>query len=152
MNSKKTIIYLIFFILLVVGLITYTKTIPKTQEYTQQSPADVVRLYFTAWSNKNYADMYSTISDGFKMIEQTAKDLKSFKQYAESQGIDSIKILNIKEKSNEGNSAIVEYSVEFTLKDGTKNEFKGEFTLKNRRSDIIRGWKLIHPYGENIDE
>ena len=37
--------------------------------------------------------------------------------------------------------------IEITNKDGTKKEFSSTYTLKKRTN----GWKLIHPYGQNID-
>ena len=74
-----------------------------------------------------------------------------FKSYAESQGIESVNILSIKEASNDGITSFVDYSAEFMLSNGKKSEFDGTFTLKYRKGDVIPGWKLIHPYGENID-
>ena len=32
-----------------------------------------------------------------------------------------------------------------------KQNFSDKFSLKFGQGDIIPGWKLIHPYGENID-
>ena len=94
--------------------------------------------------------MYSVISDGFKKIEPTARNLSDFKQYTESQGVEGVNILSIQEQTNDGRTAVVSYSVEFVLSDN-KQTFSDSFTLKFREADIIRGWKLIHPYGSNID-
>lgn len=119
--------------------------------YTTPEPEQVVRQYFTAWNNKNYPDMYATISDGFKRIDPNARDLATFRNFTDSQGVEGVRIISIKEESNEGVTAIVDYTVEFTLSDGRKQEFNDKFSLKYRQGDIIPGWKLIHPYGENID-
>ena len=95
--------------------------------------------------------MYAVISDGFKKIDPNAKDLATFRNFASSQGIESINILNIEEKSNDETTAQVDYSIEFILSDSNKRPFSDKFTLKYRKGDVIQGWKLIHPYGENID-
>ena len=106
MKGKNLATILVFIAFLIAGIayITLTKknNIP---EYETPSPEKVVEQYFTAWSNKNYPDMYAAISDGFKKIEPTAKDLGAFKEYAESQGIDNARILSIKESSNETSNA-----------------------------------------------
>ena len=95
--------------------------------------------------------MYSVISDGFKKMEPTATTLQEFKNYVDSQGIESMEIINIKETSNDGESATVSYKVMFLLTNGQKTNYDGIFTLKYRKGDVIQGWKLIHPYGDNID-
>ena len=94
--------------------------------------------------------MHATISDGFKRIDPNAKALATFKNFASAQGIEGVRILSVKEESNDGTTAIVDYSVEFTLSSSRK-QFSDKFTLKFRQGDIIPGWKLIHPYGLNID-
>ncbi len=114
-------------------------------------PEEVVRQYFTAWSNKDYVNMYATFSDGFKKIDSNAKDLTTFREFASSQGINGVNIINIKETSNDGETANVDYNVEFILADDTKRQFSDSFTLKFRQGDVIQGWKMIHPYGENVD-
>jgi len=140
------------FVLFFLGGIVYI-TLSRTEEivnYEVPSPKDVVVQYFTAWNNKNYPDMYSTLSDGFKKIDPNAKDLTIFRNFASSQGIMGINILSVNEVSNDGTTALVDYSVEFILENNTK-KFEGTFTLKYREGDVIKGWKLIHPYGNNID-
>lgn|SRR3989344_1245935 len=151
-NARNLAIISVFVVFLASGIsyITLTKDNP-IPDYETPSPEKVVEQYFVAWSNKNYPDMYATISDGFKRIEPTAKDLGAFKSYAGSQGINNVKILSIKKISNDGKTAAVDYSVEFLLSDGKKSKFDGTYTLKYREGDVILGWKLIHPYGENID-
>ena len=159
---NKKILFLGLLIILVVAILG-VYFVQKNQEnafyYSSPTPEEVVRQYFTAWGNKNYPDMYSTISDGFKKIEPTANNLTSFRNYTNSQGIEAVNIINIKEKSNDGTTAEVDYSVKFVIGEGNeshenvdqKRDFSGNFTLKYRQGDVIHGWKLIHPYGANID-
>lgn len=151
-NAKRNVLIAAFALFLIGGIayISLTKS-EESIDYNVPTPEEVVKQYFNAWNSKNYADMYAAISDGFKKIEPTARDLRAFKAYAESQGITNMKILSIKEASNDGRTAAVDYSVEFLLSDGKKSKFEGTFTLKYRQGDVIPGWKLIHPYGENID-
>lgn len=144
--SGSVIIIAVF----VIGVVLI-QSAPEPDQYEFPSPEDVVHQYFTAWNNKDWPEMYATISDGFKKIEPTAKDLASFRSYAESQAMTGVKIINIKETSNYGTTASVDYSVEFNLINGTTRLFSGAFTLKFREGDVIKGWKLIHPYGQNID-
>ncbi len=120
-------------------------------DYTIKKPEEVVRQYFESWDKEDYPNMYAAISDGFKKIDPDAKNLATFRSFASSQGIEDVKIISIKEESNDGRTAVVAYSVEFTLPDGRKQNFSDKFSLKFRQGDIIPGWKLIHPYGENID-
>lgn len=153
-NKKKFAIITAFILFLIAGIVYLglnNASNKEEREYSPLPPIKVVEQYFTAWSSKNYPEMYSTISDGFKKIEPTAQDLRAFKEYAESQGIDNMRVLSIKEVSNDGQTAAVDYSVEFLLSDGKKNRFDGAYTLKYRKGDVIPGWKLIHPYGEKID-
>ena len=142
----------LFVVFLAAGIVYITLTKEeRVPEYRTPSPEKVVEQYFASWNNKNYPDMYAAISDGFKKIEPTAADLGTFKEYVESQGIDSIRISSIKETSNDGQTAAVDYNVEFSLSNGKKSKFDDTFTLKYRQGNVIPGWKLIHPYGENID-
>jgi|SRR3989338_1728490 len=152
-SNKKKIALIAAFLLFFIAGIAYISLLPKDEqaEYKVPSPEEVVRQYFVSWDKKIYPDMYAVISNGFKKIEPTAKDLRAFKSYAESQGVESVNILSIKEASNDGATASVEYSIEFVLPNGKKTKFDGTFTLKYRQGDVIPGWKLIHPYGENID-
>lgn len=122
-----------------------------TKNILTNGPIDVVRQYFNSWNEKNWTGMYETISDGFKRIDSNAKDITTFSNFAGSQGIESVRIIDIKEELNDGTNAIVDYSVEFILSDGAKQIFNGEFSLKFRQNDNISGWKLIHPYGPNVD-
>src|SRR3989338_579717 len=144
-NKKNYAIIAAFALFIIAGIVYITLTNDdKIPDYETQSPEKVVEQYFAAWNNENYPDMYAAVSDGFKKIEPTAKDLRAFKSYAESQGIESVNILSIKEISNDGITALVEYSIEFVLSNGKKTKFDGTSTLKYRQGDIIPGWKLIH--------
>lgn len=129
--------------------VQFTK--PQIQEYQTPSPEEIVRQYFESWAKKDWPNMYAAISDGFKRIDSNAKDIAAFRNFANSQGVEGVNILSIKETSNDGTTASVDYSVEFVLSDGGKKPFSDRFTLKFRQGDIILGWKLIHPYGPNVD-
>src|SRR3989338_10566768 len=122
-GNKKKITLIAAFLLFFMAGIAYISILPKDeqQEYNVPSPEEVVRQYFASWDKKNYPDMYAAISDGFKKIEPTARDLRAFKEYAGSQGIEGVNILSIKEISNDGTTAAVDYNVEFLLLDGKKN-------------------------------
>ena len=137
----------------VAGLIyvQFTKQNEVADNYQVAPPEEVVRQYFTSWNNKDWPNMYATLSDGFKKIDPNARDLAAFRNFASSQGIEGVNIISIKETSNDGTTASVGYSVEFVSADGNKRPFSDRFTLKFRQGDIIPGWKLIHPYGPNID-
>ncbi len=152
-KTNNKILYIglgILFIIFIAGII-WTNNKPKAEEYNFPSPEKVVEQYFTAWNNKDYVSMYAALSDGFKKIEPTAKTFQDFKNYVDSQGIGSIEIATIKEISNDGQTASVDYDTIFILSNDQTIPYKGTFTLKYRQGDIIQGWKLIHPYGENID-
>ena len=73
-------------------------------------------------------------------------DIKSYmeKFYDTALGI---RIVEAKESYNTGQEAGVDYKIEITNKDNTRKEFSSTYTLKKRAN----GWKLIHPYGKNID-
>jgi len=137
----------------VAGLIyvQFTKQNEVADNYQVAPPEEVVRQYFTSWNNKDWPNMYATLSDGFKKIDPNAKDLAAFRNFASSQGIEGVNIISIREESNDRTTASVSYSVEFILSDSSKRPFSDRFTLKFRQGDIIPGWKLIHPYGPDID-
>jgi len=152
MTETKHVLITLFILFLIIG-ITYIYFFDKEEvnNYEPSSPEEVVKQYFTSWNDMNYPEMYSAFSDGFKKIEPTANDLRAFTEYVKSQHIDKVIVKKIEEKSNDGRTAIVDYAVEFVLKNKSKTSFDGTFTLKYKQGDIIPGWKLIHPYGENID-
>lgn len=153
MNKRRILAILVVFVILIIGFLIYSgiNLRETNKKYERPLPLNVVEQYFSSWSSKDYPNMYATISDGFKKIEPTASSLEEFKEYASSQGINNVNILSIKEKSNDGNTAVVDYSVEFVLSSSGRNKFDGSFTLRYKQGDIIPGWKLTHPYGDNID-
>lgn len=112
-------------------------------------PEQVVILYFQAWNDERYDVMYSLISDGFKQLEPTAKTFEGFKSYTEKfyDTSSGVRIIGAKESYKNDKEAGVDYNIEITNKDGTKKEFSSTYTLRKR----VNGWKLIHPYGKNID-
>ena len=113
------------------------------------TPEQVVTLYFQAWNDKKYDVMYPLISEGFKQIEPTAKTFNDFKVYMEEfyDAANGVNIIKAKEVYKNEKEAGVDYKIEIMNKDGTNKEFSSTYTLKKRTS----GWKLIHPYGKNID-
>jgi len=148
---RRIVVVSIVTLVIIISFLYYNNAKPTTQKYERPSPTKTVEQYFAAWNSKDYPNMYAVISDGFKRIEPTAKDLASFKTYTESQNIVNIKIISLEEASNDGQTASVAYSVEFQVANGDRKPFEGTFTLKYRDGDIIPGWKLIHPYGNKID-
>src|SRR3989344_2743113 len=113
-GNKKLILMLAFALFVGAGIVFISLSNGNEEaDYETPSPEKAVEQYFTSWGNKNYPDMYAAISDGFKKIEPTAKDLRAFKEYAESQGIDNVERLSIKETSNDGRTATVDYNIEF---------------------------------------
>lgn len=112
-----------------------------------EAPAENVRKYFEAWNQKDYATMYSLISEGFKKIEPTANTFDNFKKYASSQGIEGVRVNDVRVLVNDNKKSSVAYEIEYNIK-GEWKGFSGTYTLKLKEN----GWKLIHPYGENIDE
>lgn len=151
-STNKKVLYgglaTLFVIALVWAIIANNKTV---EDYDFPEPSIVVEQYFTSWSNKNYPDMYSTISDGFKRIEPSAKNFQDFKAYVNSQNIKSINIVNTETITKDKQTAKISYNTILTTNEGKIILNEGIFTLKYRIGDVIKGWKLIHPYGENID-
>ena len=127
------------------------KTVPTvpSEDVSKLTPEQVVILYFQAWNDEQYDIIYSLISDGFKQIEPTANTFNDFKPYMEKfyDTALGIRILEAKESYSTDKEAGVDYKIEITNKDNTKKEFGSTYTLKKRSN----GWKLIHPYGDNID-
>ena len=120
-----------------------------TEDVSTLTPKQVVILYFQAWNDEQYGIMYSLISDGFKKIESTAKTFDDFKDYIAKfyETASGVKVLEAKESYQNEKEAGVNYKIEITKKDGTKKQFSSTYTLKKRTN----GWKLIHPYSQNID-
>lgn len=120
-----------------------------SEDVSALTPEQVVIFYFQAWNDEQYDVMYSLISDGFKQIEPTAKTFNDFKTYMEKfyDTALGVRIVEAKETYKTDKEAGVDYKIKITKKDGTESEFSSAYTLKKRAN----GWKLIHPYGENID-
>ena len=155
---KKIFFIFLFFILFVNACSKQQQTqdIPQkpvqtvsAEDVSTLTPEQVVILYFQAWNDEQYNIMYSLISDGFKQIEPTAKTFEDFKLSMEKfyNTALGVKIVEAKESYKTEKEAGVDYKIEITNKDSTKKEFSSTYTLKKRAN----GWKLIHPYGENID-
>ena len=127
------------------------KTIPivSSEDVASLIPEQVVVLYFQSWNDEKYDVMYSLVSDGFKKIEPTAKTFEDFKSYMAKFYDTSlgVRVIEAKESYKNDKEAGVDYKIEITNKDGTKKEFSNTYTLKKKTN----GWKLIHPYGQNID-
>ena len=152
---KKTILFTFLFFISFVNACAKQQTIQQhiktvsSEDISALTPEQVVILYFQAWTDKQYDVMYSLISDGFKQIESTAKTFEDFKSNMEKfyDTALGVRVLEVKESYKTDNEAGVDYKIEIIGKDGTKREFSSAYTLKKRTN----GWKLIHPYGENID-
>ena len=154
---KKPILFCFLFIVLLVNACSKQiqpssqKTIPtvSAEDVSSLTPEQVVILYFQAWNDEQYDVMYSLISDGFKQLEPTAKTFEGFKSYMEKfyDASSGVKVIEAKESYKNDKEAGVDYKIEIANKDGTKKEFSSTYTLRKRAN----GWKLIHPYGENID-
>ena len=114
-------------------------------------PAQVVEEYLDAWGRQDWTAMYAVIADGFKRIDPNAKDLESFVRFAESQDIMGVTVQEIKALADDGETARVKYEVVFFLNDGSTRPFSDSFTLRFRKNDRVPGWKLIHPFGPNVD-
>ena len=157
----KKIHFILFYFLFIVLLVNACakqqpqqitqKNVPtvSSEDVSALTPEQVVILYFQAWHDEQYDVMYSLISDGFKQIDPQARTLGDFKTNMEKfyDTANNIRLLDAKEEYQNNNEAGVSYKIEIENKDGTKKDFSSTYTLKKRSN----GWKLIHPYGQNID-
>ena len=137
-THNKKILYgglLILVAFLILGIIFVNSLRNKVPEVVYEFPAPetVVQQYFVAWNNKDYPNMYATLSDGFKKIDPNAKDLDNFREFAAAQGIEGVNILEIRALSNDGTTASVAYSIEFILSDGTKKPFGDKLHLNSEK-------------------
>ena len=148
----------LFFVLLINACVKQQAQQQTTQKSIQTvssedisilTPEQVVILYFQAWNDEQYNIMYSLISDGFKKIEPTAKTFDDFELYMKKFYDTSLglRIVETKESYKNEKEAGIDYKIEIENKDNSKKDFSGTYTLKKRTN----GWKLIHPYGKNID-
>ena len=152
---SKSVVAITALLLLTVATFAACSTQQKQQLQAQQQidvsslqPAEVVRLYYESFDKKDYRTMYALISDGFKEIEPTAKTYELFaaeidKYFKSGKGI---KVVEVKEPEIDGDTAAVGYKIQLQLGSGDR-ELDSVFTLRKRHN----GWKLIHPYGQNID-
>ena len=120
-----------------------------THDVSTLNPKEVVVLYFQSWKEGRYDVMYSLISEGFKQIEPSAKTLDDFKEYMNAlyETATIIDIIEAAADNQNENEAQVNYKIEIENKDGTRKLFTSSYTLRKKQN----GWKLIHPYGDNID-
>ena len=155
---KKTLSILLFIFLVIFLFLNSCSKTGQTSTNTQdtssadvstQTPKQVVELYFKSWNDKKYDIMYQLISDGFKQIEPTAKTFEDFKSYMEKfyDTSSGINVVEVKENYGNEKEAGIDYKIEIINRDDSKKEFSSTYTLKKR----VNGWKLIHPYGKNID-
>lgn len=151
MKIKYVFIIFIFGIIFIASCNKATNNQYISREGFTSESFTTVKTYFEAWNKQDYKTMYNLISDGFKQIDPTAKTYQDFESFAKKQGITSVKINSIKEVLNDGKTATVDYDVTFTFRSGEVNPFKSTFTVKYKPNDKQPGWKLIHPYGNNID-
>jgi uncharacterized membrane protein YvbJ len=150
-KRKKQTIDKKILLIIVIGFIAILFLLVKlSSNIVTLSPENVATSYLVAWSNKDYETMYSLISDGFKEIEPTAKDLETFIKYFSSKNIDHINIIKVGEISNNGTAAIVNYYIELFAANQII-PYGSSYTLKYRINDQQPGWKIINPYGMNID-
>ncbi|MBI2142648.1 nuclear transport factor 2 family protein [Candidatus Woesearchaeota archaeon] len=112
-------------------------------------PKEVVEAYYSAFASRDYKTMYAVISDGFKRIEPTAKDYASFEQEMSRfyETASAIRLVSVGSPQIDADTATVGYKLEVVLLSGAVKPFDSAFTLRKRSN----GWKLIHPYGQNID-
>ncbi len=144
----KQRIYLSIIIILSIFIASCTTGNTVKKDISKLGPKEVVSSYYNAFANKDYETMYALISDGFKKIEPTAKDFNTFKAYISKyyNTASYIKLIDVSEESNDGETVLISYKVELGLNAG-KKDLESSFTVKKK----VNGWKLVHPYGENID-
>ena len=157
--KKKFFIFSILFLILSLNSCSKTQEEQKTtqknfplisaEDISKLNPEQIVILYFQAWNDKKYDIMYSLISDGFKQTDPTANTFEKFKSSMEElfNVASGVRVIDVKEASRDDKTAVVDFKIQIIGKDGSKQEISKTFTLKKRAN----GWKLIHPYGNNID-
>ena len=152
---KNSIIPIVLFMLILIvacSRIQQSQDNPKkvfSDDVSSLTPQQVVELYFQSWDKKEYGIMYSLISGGFKQIEPTARTLDDFQTYMDAiyDTSSGVKLIESTQTYQTANDSQVNYKIDIINKDGPKKEFKSTYTLKHRTN----GWKLIHPYGDKID-
>jgi hypothetical protein len=117
-------------------------------------PEEVMRTvairYYEALDARDYLTMYGLISEGFKQLEPTARTYGDFEAYMSRfhDTATGIRVASAEVAYATGTEVGVSYVAIITLKDGRESELKSTFTVRKKPE----GWRLIHPYGQNIDE
>ncbi|MFA6022544.1 MAG: NTF2-like N-terminal transpeptidase domain-containing protein [Candidatus Pacearchaeota archaeon] len=152
-NYNKLAVYVIATALIVtISIVFYTSMGNNSNKIiTEDDSAKAVREYFNAWDKKDYGKMYQLISDGFKDNETTAKNFLIYKTYMNSQDVNRVRTIELMLIDKEDSVARIEYSIELISKKGLITPLNEEFTLKYFPNSTIPGWKLIHPYGNFVD-
>ncbi len=125
-------------------------TLQDKDRYKDLTPEKVVKEYYTAWATFDFKKQYALISDGFKKLEPSAKDLETFSNYMLAfygQG-SAIELLEVSQKYFDGKEAEVGFRLNLKLKSGQEEIKSG--VQKLRLTDS--GWKLVAPYGNKIDD
>lgn len=138
------------YLLIISAILLVACSTPENVAMTQGSlPKEVVELYYTSLNNKDYKTMYGLISDGFKQIEPTAKTYEDFEAYMGNffDTANGIKLKSAEVSSENQKEAKIDYVAEIELKNGNVKELESTFTVRLKPN----GWKLIHPYGDKID-
>lgn len=133
--------------LIIVSVLITGCTAPQSSE--TNTAEKIVIDYYTALNNKDYKTMYGLISEGFKQLEPTAKTFETFSAYI-SKFFDTaqgIRVTKTTVSSADEQKIVVDYVAEITLLNDNKKDLKSSFTVKKKQE----GWRLIHPYGQNID-
>lgn len=138
------------FIVLLLLLAVLAGCGPQQSLRVEGTPRDIVEKYYGAWSQKDYETMYGLVSDGWKRLEPTARSEGEFARFLDGfyNNAKGIRLAFASEQSNTGSEAVVSMALEVELNDGrfvTNNQ-----TLTLRLKD--KGWKLIHPYGDYVDD
>ena len=138
-EKMKKIIFFLFCLFLVSGC----------NQYAGLTPKEVTSLYYESFAARDYKTMYALVSDGFKLVEPTAQTYDKFAIEMDRfyDSADEIRFISADESVIDGNSANVNYHIEVRLKSGQIKPFDSAFSLKKQNN----GWKLIHPYGKNVD-
>ena len=113
------------------------------------TPVDIVKMYYAAWGNKDYAKMYGLVSDDWKAVEPTARTQHGFTNYMASffSKFDGIRAPFASEQSNDGTLAHVSVAVEIRMLDGKYVTTNQTVSLALKQN----GWKLVQPYGDQKD-
>lgn len=117
--------------------------------FVEGTPVEIIEKYYNSWAVRDYATMYSLVSDGWKVLEPTARTQRDFANHLNGffEQAKGITIAEAVEQSNSGNEAVVLVTLEVESLDGKIVVDEQTLTLRLKQN----GWKLIHPYGEYAD-